>query len=592
MNGSIRRVFLVGLSLMLLAATGTACNDDSGAHHVADPIRIEPGDTPPIPSVDVPEELLLSIVGEDTLAGEVGSILTISVALTTSETLEGLGEETIEFEIVDSQDGQGHVLASRQVLTNADGQAQNEVQLGTDVGTLTVRATHERAGFVEWTLDVLPLAVADLKVSLVYERPEIMTLQDIDVRLYRSQHMDCSMFLPFGTQAAPLNEATLATVSRTALFQELDTRDHFTLTAVARGDRGQTAASGCLEGIELDSQGLNEADILLELIPLIATGRYDVLSYWDLTNVLAESGPVGSSIVTLFDYFENPGQALYNTLLDQIEQYLGPDETLMLRLALGAFGLDTLIQDTINGYIDSNDVLSQIRQAGLDLRDTVSKLQVDSILTIGKASHDDELYGEDDWFGLTYYWRRGCDIQADPDCGQFRIGVGPDSDLGIAGSDWEGRVVNYDWLQIDDHMMSLNYGRIIIHILNNVILPGMTDGNAHSLTEAFAYWIGCDSIAQSLSGTIGIPVATVEAMCLTTVSTVFGFIELVVNGLDYPLDLYISGHGYLINEGGGAQVDLIEDGVFVGYVERNDGSGSSTPADATWTGVRLPPEAP
>lgn len=589
MNFMTRRLLFSAASLILLNMATLACNDETASQSPEQPVRIDPGPgTPPTPPV-AEEGLTLSIIGESTLSGTAVSILPLRVSLTTSQTLEALPDEVIEFQITARQGAQDSALVSLQAMTNAAGEASNEIRLGEEGGQLTIRATHQRAGFVEWTLDVQPILAADLRVSVQNERPDIMELTNIDVRLYRGQHLDCSMFRPLADQQAPMDLASLATVSRTAIFRELDTRERYTLTALAQGEQGQIAASGCVDTIYLSADELNEEVILLELIPLIATGRYDVISYWNMTNVLAESGPVGSSIVSLFAYFDNPGQAIYDSLFNQITQSLHPDDVLMLQVLLGVFGLETLIRDTINDFIDSNQVLSQIRQAGIDLRDTVSMLKVDSILTVGKAAAGEELYGDDDWYGLTFYWRQGCDIVANPDCGQIRIGVGQDNDLGIAGSEWEGRVRDYNVLEIDDHMMQLNYGAVMMHILNNVILPGMTGGNAHSLSEAFAYWIGCDRIAQSLSSA-GIPLNAqmIEGMCLAAVSMVFASVEAMVNNLSYPLDLFVSGHGTLIDEDSTATVDLIVDGEFIGYVQRTDGSGPSTPATATWSGVRLP----
>jgi hypothetical protein len=588
MNRLTARFPLFLSALLIVGLTATACKDETATQIHEDPVRIDPGPGPnPPPAQD---GLVLSLVGDSALSGDANSVVPLRVKLTTRQDLSPVADEIISYQIISRQGGQEATLVSAQVLTNAQGEARNDVQLGMEGGELTIRATHEVAGHVEWTVSITPITMANLRVAVVNERPEVMELRNVDVRLYRGQHFDCSMFMPFANQPAALQDANLETLSRTALFRNLDARDRYTLTALARGERDQIAASGCVESIVLDPDTLNDETIVLELIPLIATGRYDVISYWDMRNVLAESGPVGASIVALFAYFENPGLALYNAMINQLYNWLSFEDALLLELALDFSGLDTSIQNTINNFINNNQVLSQIRQIGLDLRDTVAMLKVDSILTISKASPESDLFGEDDWFGLTFYWRRGCDLQVDPDCGQIRIGVGHDNDLGIAGSEWEGRVVDYDQLEIDDHMMHLNYGRVIMHVLNQVIIPGMTNGNANSLSQAFAYWIGCGNVAQSLAGIIGvfvnIPAAALEQICQATVSIVFASVENMVNNLSYPLDLYVSGTGHLLSDDGDPAVNRIEDGTFSGYIQRTDGS-ASTPATATWSGVRI-----
>ena len=154
-----------------------------------------------------------------------------------------------------------------------------------------------------------------------------------------------------------------------------------------------------------------------------------------------------------------------------------------------------------------------MRDAGRDIRDVIANLEVTSQLTIGKLSSSYEFNGIDNWLGMTLYWRWNCDASGGPpDCQGDRAArrwASDVADLGILSSQWTGRVVAYDQLQIDQHPLTLRYGRMIIYLLNDVILPELTDGNAHSMSEAFAYWIGCDNLAESLTGSdreVGVPV--------------------------------------------------------------------------------------
>src|SRR5699024_6926330 len=135
----------------------------------------------------------------------------------------------------------------------------------------------------------------------------------------------------------------------------------------------------------------------------------------------------------------------------------------------------------------------------------IANLEVHSELTIGKMSSNYEFRGTDNWLGITLYWRWNCDANSPPDCGAIELRAdanGEIGSLGVLSSAWIGRIVAYNQLQIDRHPITLEYGRLIMYILNDVILPKLTDGNAHSMSEAFSYWV-CNGIGTAITGSDG-----------------------------------------------------------------------------------------
>src|SRR5699024_2775888 len=132
-----------------------------------------------------------------------------------------------------------------------------------------------------------------------------------------------------------------------------------------------------------------------------------------------------------------------------------------------------------------NDALRRIRDAGRDLRDVVANLEVHSVLTISDVSMKYDLQGRDNWLGVTLYWRWNCDQNSPPDCGAINLvadSEGRLGELGLLSSEWTGRLGSYNQLQIDRHPINLRYGRLIIYVLNEVILPRITNDNAHSMS--------------------------------------------------------------------------------------------------------------
>lgn len=585
-----RWMLVAGLVGPLMMAA--ACTDDpvsTGGEYVLRP-DLNNGAPVEQPEAPVITDLRLAIVGEATRAAYFQEALNLEVDLTWIETGVAAGEETVTFEIVSQPQGDQSSLSTRQALTSARGRASVSLRPGTSAGQIVVRASHPRAQSVDFTLNIGPVPTGALRVRTTQPALPVVTLKDVDVRIYPHNVMNCAMFWPLSPQDAPQAIRRNARVTDVAVFTDLNVRPLYTVTVIAHGERDQRLAGGCLEVSDLLPNGFKDVTIPLEIIPIEPTGRYDVTSYWDMTQAVASTGPFGSTITQVFASLDNPGQALYTLILDQVLRNVTPDTALIIESGLMLLGLDVEIQTRINDAIAANNTAANVLRAARDLRDSVSNLKVDSILTIGKFSAaDGELFGRDEWYGLKVYWRANCDANSPADCGERRIGVGAGSDVGIAGAEWTGRLIDYNHLIIDAHPMALRYGRIILEVLNEVILPGMTDGQAHSLSEAFAYWIGCDSIGESLANSLPLDATTIAGFCQVAVTAGFGMVDQYVLGLDTPADYSIAGEGWMFDTSSDGKADLIEDGRYTGTISAQGANGQAiAPISATWTGRRLP----
>lgn len=535
--------------------------------------------------------------GNANVQANVTESVPLKVLLYSKKTGEPVGAQNITYELLDAGTGSA-TLSAKTGTTSEEGEAAVDLRVGGQPATLKVRADHPSANAVDFDVEVLALAVGALKVNLVNTAPSIMGLYDIDVRLYKNADFTCDEFRPLyrGDQPEPLAIQTAPSVDDAPVFENLGTLQRFVVTGIARGDRGQVAAAACMDDISVDKDRVNDLELLLQLIPLSPVGTYDVVSHWDFTDAIADSGAVGSTIVRVLDIFENPGQAIYNEIINLVELLVGGIISGAIDTFLDLTNLDQEFASLINNFIAGNDALSKIFQAGNDLRDVVANLQIHSQLTIGKLDSNYEFRGRDNWTGITLYWRWNCDANAPADCGAIPLiadANGEIGDLGVLSSEWTGRVVAYNQLQIDTHTVSLRYGRLILYILNEVILPQVTDGNAHSLTEAFAYWVGCDGLASSITGgdnevcALGacITAAQIEGYCTTAVSTLFGFADLLVQNLEFDIGLRLGGEGKLVELDSDGFADLIEEGKFTGFLQNSEG-GQSSPFTADFSAVR------
>jgi hypothetical protein len=540
------------------------------------------------------DEYFMVPAGDEEMMVNVTEAAPVSVYLYSKKTGDPVDGQTVNFEILEEVDGVS--LSALSAATETDGSSSVDLRAGNESTTVKVRADHPSSNAVDFTIEILPLEVGGLKVKATNTAPSIMDLVDVEIRLYRNSEFSCDEFRPLFEAPEPVTMQTMPRAGETVTFEDLTTRNEFLITGIARGERGQIAAGGCMDGVPIEADVTREVELLLQLIPLNPVGTYDVTSHWDFTEAVAESGAVGETIVRILNLFENPGQAIYDEIINLVESLVGGIISGAIDTFLDLTGLDEDFQNMINDFIADNEALSKIFQAGSDLRDVIANLEVHSELTIGKLSSNYEFRGSDNWLGLTLYWRWDCDENSPPDCGAIPLVIddqGEIGDLGVLSSEWTGRIVAYDQLQIDTHTMSLRYGRLIIYVLNDIILPELTNGNAHSLSEAFAYWIGCDSLAMSITGSDGEICALgacveddqIENFCTSAVSTLFGFADLLVRGLEFDIGLRLGGEGTLVEIDSDGRVDRIEDGTFEGFLQSNE-NGMSSPFTATWEAER------
>jgi len=585
---NLARRFLPWLALLLIVVAG--CGDDQ----VNSNTTADPGLRDGAPSIG--DEFFLVPNGPVDVQANLTESHELGVLAFSKKTGEAASGEKIAFEITDSTIEDAS-LSARNATTTESGEGAVDIRVGGVPGTITVVASHPSANSVTFTVDVKPLAVGSLKVNLTNTAPSIMELYEIDVRLYKSTDMTCDEFRPFFEQQDPMLMKQAARVSEAPVFEELGERNTYVLTGLAKGSNGQTAAAGCLENINIQVDVVNEAELLLQLIPLSPVGTYDVVSNWDFTQALADSGAVGATIVRVLNIFENPGQAIYDEIINLVDALVGGIISGALDTFLSLTGLDDTFANMINNFIEGNSVLSKIFQAGRDVRDVVANLEVNSEMTIGKVDSSYEFRATDNWLGVTLYWRWNCDDMSPPDCGAIDLTVdanGEIGSLGVLSSQWNGRVVNYNQLQIDTHTLSLRYGRLIIYILNDILLPELTNGNANSLTEAFAYWIGCPDLATNITGSDGEICALgacvtddqIEGFCDNAVSTIFGFANLALESLEFDIGLRLGGEGTLIELDSDGFVDRIEEGEFRGFVENSENGMASSPFTATFEATR------
>ncbi|MFW5967311.1 MAG: hypothetical protein ACOCV2_07325 [Persicimonas sp.] len=576
---------LMGCMLLTLVAFGCGEDRTTGTEEG------EERGTSPSPD----DDYFLIPDGGTQVEGNVTETLELRVFLYAHDGGEAVDGAQIDFEIVE-QEGDAASLSTRSTTTGEDGSATVDLRTGAEPDMVTVRAENARSNAVEFDVDIQPQETGDLELDLYNSSSDIIELSDVDVRVYRNGDYGCSEFEPLRQrEEGDVAEEVAPELSDGVTVEDLGADKSFVATAVARGEQGQIAAGGCLEDIPIEADEVTQRELALQLVPLNPAGRYETTSHWDFSEALEDSGSVGSTIMRVLDVFENPGQALYDEIINLLGNFVSGYAAGGVDLFLDVTGLDDTLIDAINDAVENNDALSNIQQAGMDLRDAVTNLEVTSELTIGKVGSDYEFRGTDNWLGITVYWRHGCDDSDPDDCGAIDLTADSDGDLGelgVVSSEWTGRISSYNQLQINKHPVSFNYGKLISYLLEDVILPEMTDGNADSLSGAFSYWV-CDGLVSRVANQDGDVCAPdpfpedacfdMAGACETAASTVFGFADLLVDNLEYDLGLEVRGEGILLETDSDGFVDAIEDGVYEGKMHNEDlGQSQASDVPATW----------
>lgn len=583
-------VFAMGCGESTLSHTGYAGPSGSGNVEV-DPDRT-PEDAPPANGCCI----MVPAGGRAELEVDQFGQLPVGVLLFERQSGAPVLNEIIDFEL--TEDGGGEVsITERQSVTNEDGLAQVRFLAGEVLGRYTLKATHPGANSVEFTFQVEDLPSGELSVTYVNAGASVYDIAPIQVMVFPRSEFTCNVFRPLGRMPEPTMVDEVAGPNGRSEFTALDVREPWTVVAIGQGEFGQLAAAGCVGDVYIQEDETTNVEVVLSLLPLNPVGRYRVTSNWDFTQTLEDSGNVGQILLEVFDAFENPGRYLVDQIISLIRNFLGGIIAGAVEFFLDIFNLDDRIEDGINDFIDDIEFLRRVRQAGLDLRDIVTRLEVLSVMTIGKLGNDFEVRGTDDWLGLAFYWRWNCDENDPPDCGRIELAIDPDSSLGIVLGEWEGRVAAYNQLQINTHTVNLRYGQLILYILNEVILPVLTDGNANSMMDAILYWINCEGLARSITGSDGeicdpldlvcVRDDQISGVCESVIRTVFGFAEILLENLQIDSVIELSGEGVIVERDGDLLVDEILDGTYDGWVNIQD---SRSPFTATWSAEKLTAE--
>jgi hypothetical protein len=427
-----------------------------------------------------------------------------------------------------------------------------------------------------------------LRVELRYEGP--IAVKNVHVRLVPGQYT-CGQFNPVNPTTDIVGEKTLLGIGAADIvWPNLPEGQRFTVFATADSPRDHLAAAGCLDGVVIVPNQENKVTLTLYLLTLNPTGYYDNTTVFDFTGAIP--GQLGDLVDEISLLFSSPGTFLINQIKRLAAMYVGEFITDTI------FGLfEDAVADVIDDWMfnRSPDWLQDILTVGQDLFQIVNNLELLATLRITKLTNDYYVQGMLYWNGVALYWRVGCprpgEANYDPQCGRNEFSLAAFANTQFPMDIIEGRftasIQDFDQLDIDNHVIKINYGKLILFALNELVLPALT--GEHNLTDAVLSFIDCAAIADgiyfSALGTIGISESDIEGFCTSAIEVITRPVTAILGALAVDSQMRMSGHAVMVDTNDDLSVDRFDNGSFLGNFESDGQLGN--PFTGVWSATRI-----
>jgi len=331
---------------------------------------------------------------------------------------------------------------------------------------------------------------------------------------------------------------------------------------------------------------------------LNAAGRYDLRAVFDFTDAIPDT-EVGRVIDLIVELFNDPAAFVFDLVEYVVDAYLGQVVGGIVEWALNLFR--DQLEAWMREWLEENAPawLDQILVIGQDLTQVIASLELLAELRISKLTSDWYVQGEEEWLGVVLHWRTGCapegDPAFDPDCGRIELTLDQLRDtefpIDLVAGVWNGTITHFDTLTIERHAIQLEYGRLILYVLNEILLPAVSGGEYHSLLDAAQGLVDCESLAAAISddvlAALGTDRAEVAGWCEDGIALFLLPLVSTIEELGMDSHLRLQGTALLVDEDDDLIVDRIQDGAWDGQVEWDPGSGwGAGDFTGTWEATR------
>ncbi len=530
------------------------------------------------------KELYIEAVDAMPIQAEATWSVPLKVRLKNSLTTRGVAGQNVQFTIKNAPDAS--TLSSLSAITDEEGNALVDLRLGPLAGEAIVTVSHHQSSSLDIPLVIGEPTTGTLRVDIRAPGNAPVALSPFRVAFFEQSTLNCATYVPRTPQPAPLMEAHVPDTAQAVHQSGFAPNKQFTVIAEALGSGGLTLAGGCVEGLSVNPGETKVADVQLVMVPVSPSGAYNVESTWDISEAVASQNGTAGTLIRVIEFMANPGQAIYDIVIDEVEDAIGFGIDLLLDIS----GIKRRMVDYINGQVNRSATAATFSAISADLSTMLNNLKVSSHLTISKTDNDFNFTGHEEWTSLEVSWTWRCQNRQTTGCETQEVDLTEaGAEAGVVAYDWTGRVDNYDGLVIDAQATQIDIGRLQLYLLEQVILPDITNNRAHSVGEAVAYWVDCNALAQrALQGQevcdptgffcAGQPEAA--AACEAAIGYLAGYVTQPLEDFSATLDLDLSGRATLVDGDGNGFADQIDEGVTTGQL-----AGSTEPVRVEWSGV-------
>lgn len=540
---------------------------------------------------------ILVIAGEDEIDIHAGGTAELQVLLLDTNG-DPVTRERVDFEIFgDMADSS---LSARRTVTDDNGIATVDFIAGVVLGEFSVQVKNPETRIVEFTVNVVDMPTGNLDISFDYEGPvdlgrlEVYVIDDAD-------YCEDPYYL---TPPEGVIESGIVN----------DVFDHFEVgpllagsrySVVVRGrlgfgDNPVLAAGGCVSDVRIPDGDTLRVAVPTFLLPLNPAGTYSINNTFDFTDAIP--GTLGDVINGLVQFFgtRNQEREIASLLFDVIEGLARDFGGALAGLAVEL--LRGWIEDELNGVIndwiedDAPDWVRDFFTIGEDIVGIVAEMEVISRIRISKPRRDGTFDGSQNWIGLAFYWRLPCENDPDPMCGRYEFTMdeiaAAAEGIQLVFGQFTGRIHSYNQGLFDLHTMDLQYGRLILFVLNNIILPFIADG-ARNLRDALLNLANCPGFANGVTGgrghlrIAGINIVsrdTIEGWCTSGLGIVGDAAQAIIGRLRIDTRLSLQGELVFVEENNDLAVDRIQSGQWTGVIRTSNDEGP--PFNGSFFGVR------
>jgi len=159
---------------------------------------------------------------------------------------------------------------------------------------------------------------------------------------------------------------------------------------------------------------------------------------------------------------------------------------------------------------------------------------------------------------------------------------------------FQAQIHDFDRLHMDEHPINLQYGRLILFVLEELVLPTMADG-AHTISEAVLNTLDCEGLAWEVCGDdgewggtylgvqVGFDVDDLTGWCETAAEWLGDEATHLLDGLGVDSLITIDGSCELHEDDNDLFVDRLEMGRYRGRFHVGE---DMQPFEAEFSGVR------